>query len=58
MPLKPTTQLLVRDWKQDVVYLVQFPRFHSTVTASGFALKLETWLRFTKIDYHVWKIKI
>lgn len=50
--LKPTQGLLVRDWKQDVVNLVQFPRTKSVVSPSPFALKLETWLRMNKLSYH------
>jgi len=50
--LKPTNTLLVRDWKQDVINLVQFPRTKTIVQPSPFALKLETWLRINKLNYH------
>ena len=56
MGFKPTHHLLIRDWKQDVVNLVQFPRTHTIVSPSPFALKLETWLRMNQINYHVWQI--
>lgn len=52
MGFKPTHHLLIRDWKQDVVNLVQFPRTHTIVSPSPFALKLETWLRMNQINYH------
>lgn len=51
--LKSTHGLLVRDWKEDVVQLVQFPRTHTIVSPSPFALKLETWIRMNNIKYHV-----
>jgi len=50
--MKRTNHLLVRDWKQDVVNLVQFPRTHQIISPSPFALKLETWIRMNKINYH------
>jgi hypothetical protein len=49
--LKSKKDLVVRDWKQDLVYLIQFPRCRVVVTPSPWALKLETWLRFTKLNY-------
>ncbi|KAI1729662.1 outer mitochondrial membrane transport complex protein [Ditylenchus destructor] len=50
--MKSTPGLLVRDWKQDVVNLIQFPRTHTIVSPSPFALKLETWLRINKLSYN------
>uniref|UniRef100_A0A915P0D5 Failed axon connections n=1 Tax=Meloidogyne floridensis TaxID=298350 RepID=A0A915P0D5_9BILA len=49
--LKPTRGLLVRNWTEDVVNLVQYPRTHSVVNASPFCVKLETWLRITGIKH-------
>jgi glutathione S-transferase len=43
--------VLKRDWQKDVVYLVQFPRTRLVPSASPFALKLETYLRFAGINY-------
>ncbi|KAE9547747.1 hypothetical protein FO519_009042 [Halicephalobus sp. NKZ332] len=51
MNLTPTKQLLVRDWKENVVNLVQFPRARCIPSASPFSLKLETFLKFAKIAY-------
>ncbi|CAK5082366.1 unnamed protein product [Meloidogyne enterolobii] len=51
--LKPTRGLLVRNWTEDVVNLVQYPRTHSVVNASPFCVKLETWLRITGIKHKV-----
>jgi len=51
MGLTPQTTLLVREWKEDHIYLVQFPRCGSIVSTSPFAIKLETWLRFTGLPY-------
>jgi hypothetical protein len=48
---KSKTDLVVRDWKKDVIYLVQFPRCAIIPSPSPFCLKLETWLRFTKLNY-------
>jgi len=42
---------VVRDWKQDVINLVQFPRTGIIPSPSPFSLKLETWLRFAKLNY-------
>uniref|UniRef100_A0A915PJ87 DIX domain-containing protein n=1 Tax=Setaria digitata TaxID=48799 RepID=A0A915PJ87_9BILA len=47
----PAPLLLKRDWQQDHVYLIQFPRAGCIPSLSMFALKLETWLRITKIPY-------
>jgi glutathione S-transferase len=49
--MKTTENLLVRDWKQDVINLVIFPRARCIVNMSPFAVKLETWLRFNKLPY-------
>ena len=38
-------------WERDVVYLVQFPTAPHCRTISPFALKLETWLRASKVKY-------
>ncbi|KAE9556219.1 hypothetical protein FO519_000558 [Halicephalobus sp. NKZ332] len=46
------TQLLVRDWEKDVVYLVQIPRAGAIPSLSPFCFKLETWLRMAGIKYH------
>ncbi|KAI6214448.1 hypothetical protein M3Y94_00269400 [Aphelenchoides besseyi] len=51
MGLTPQKTLLKKDWKEDHIYLVQFPRCGSIVSTSPFAIKLETWLRFTKLPY-------
>lgn len=53
MSLKPTRHTLVRDWKQDVVYIVQFPRLRVIPSASPFSLKVETFVRFNKLNYVV-----
>jgi hypothetical protein len=49
--LKRQKDLVVRDWKQDVINLVQFERCGVIPSPSPFCLKLETWLRFTKLNY-------
>nr|CDP90982.1 Bm6893, isoform c [Brugia malayi] len=49
----PAPILLKRDWQRDHVYLVQFPRAGCIPSLSMFALKLETWLRMTKIPYSI-----
>jgi len=51
MGLTPQTTLLIREWKADHIYLVQFPRCGSIISTSPFAIKLETWLRFTGLPY-------
>jgi len=51
MNLSPAKHLLVRDWKENVVNLVQFPRARCIPSASPFALKLETFLKIAKIAY-------
>lgn len=45
------TKLVVKDWKQDVVYLIQFPRPGCIPSVSPFSLKLETWLRIVGLNY-------
>ncbi|KAL3098661.1 hypothetical protein niasHS_000448 [Heterodera schachtii] len=49
--MKASRGLIVRDWKPDIVYLVQFPRTHNVLSPSPFALKLETWLRINGLKY-------
>ncbi|VDM45972.1 unnamed protein product [Toxocara canis] len=49
----PAPPILKRDWQKDHVYLIQFPRAGCIPTLSPFALKLETWLRITGINYSV-----
>uniref|UniRef100_A0A914KM60 Glutathione S-transferase n=1 Tax=Meloidogyne incognita TaxID=6306 RepID=A0A914KM60_MELIC len=51
MSFKPTKGLLIKDWKQDVIYLVQVPRTHVIPSPSPFALKLETWIRMNGLTY-------
>ena len=48
---KPETLLRKLDFKQDLVYLVQFPISPVIRTISPFALKLETYLRLKKVPY-------
>jgi hypothetical protein len=48
---KRKTDLVVRDWKQDLIYLVQFARCPVIPSPSPYCLKLELWLRFTKLNY-------
>ncbi|CAD5220158.1 unnamed protein product [Bursaphelenchus okinawaensis] len=43
--------LLVRSWKEDCIYLVQFPRAGSAPTISSYSLKMETWLRMAGLTY-------
>ncbi|KAL7071102.1 hypothetical protein ACQ4LE_010018 [Meloidogyne hapla] len=47
----PSKDLLVKDWKQDVIYLVQFPRTHVIPSPSPFVMKLETWIRMNGLTY-------
>ena len=51
--ISPTNHLIVRDWKENIISLVQFPRTHTIPSTSPFALKLETWIRMNGLDYHV-----
>ncbi|KAI6208041.1 hypothetical protein M3Y96_00072700 [Aphelenchoides besseyi] len=44
-------ELLVPGWKENVINLIQFPRCGCIPTISPYALKLETWLRFNKLNY-------
>lgn len=45
------SKLQVKDWKQDTVYLVQFPRARCVPSISSYCLKLETWLRMAGLQY-------
>uniref|UniRef100_A0A0N4ZN76 GST N-terminal domain-containing protein n=1 Tax=Parastrongyloides trichosuri TaxID=131310 RepID=A0A0N4ZN76_PARTI len=47
----PSTRLVKRNWEEDIIYHVQFPRMGCIPSASPFALKLETWLRANKLNY-------
>ncbi|KAF7633666.1 hypothetical protein Mgra_00006973 [Meloidogyne graminicola] len=49
--LKATHNLLVPNWKEDIIYLVIFPRTHSIPSSSPSSLKLETWLRMNNLKY-------
>merc|ERR1719245_1850409 len=51
--LKPKKEVypMVKNWKKDMVYLCQFPCSPNMRSISPFALKLETWLRLTGIQY-------
>jgi len=51
--LKPKKQIypMVKNWNKDMVYLCQFPCSPGMRSISPFALKLETWLRLTGIQY-------
>jgi hypothetical protein len=55
---KSENGLVVRDWKPDVVYMVQFPRTHIVPSPSPFSLKLETWLRMNGLKYRVNQIHL
>ena len=48
---KPEPSLMVTNWTPDMVYLCQFPPSPKVRSISPFSLKLETWLRLTKIPY-------
>uniref|UniRef100_A0A183BTR4 GST_C_6 domain-containing protein n=1 Tax=Globodera pallida TaxID=36090 RepID=A0A183BTR4_GLOPA len=45
-------EVLVQNWKPNVVYLVQFPRTNSVPNLSPWAIKLETWLKMRKIPFY------
>ena len=51
--MKPVKGLLVKDWKENVINLVQFPRAKCIPSVSPFALKMETFLKFAKLPYKV-----
>merc|ERR1719177_94752 len=42
---------IVKNWMKDMVYLCQFPCSPEMRSISPFALKLETWLRLTGVQY-------
>jgi hypothetical protein len=48
---KGVNDLLVPDWKQDIINVVIFPRSGCITNISPFVVKLETWLRFNKLPY-------
>uniref|UniRef100_A0A914I6A9 Uncharacterized protein n=1 Tax=Globodera rostochiensis TaxID=31243 RepID=A0A914I6A9_GLORO len=45
-------EVLVQNWKPNVVYLVQFPRTSSVPSLSPWAIKLETWLKMRNIPFY------
>ncbi|KAL3088032.1 hypothetical protein niasHS_009318 [Heterodera schachtii] len=45
-------EVLVQNWKPNVVYLVQFSHADSAPSLSPAAIKLETWLRIKKIPFY------
>ncbi|EGT44526.1 hypothetical protein CAEBREN_08772 [Caenorhabditis brenneri] len=49
MPSAP--KLVKRNWEQDKVYLIQFPRTGCIPSPSPYSLKLETWFRMAGVDY-------
>jgi hypothetical protein len=55
---KGVNDLLVPDWKQDIINVVIFPRSGCITNISPFVVKLETWLRFNKLPYRVPFLKI
>uniref|UniRef100_A0AC34QN47 Failed axon connections protein n=1 Tax=Panagrolaimus sp. JU765 TaxID=591449 RepID=A0AC34QN47_9BILA len=51
MNLSTTKDLIVRDWKENVINLVQFPRAACIPSPSPFSLKLETFLKIANLPY-------
>ncbi|KAI6198207.1 hypothetical protein M3Y99_01898100 [Aphelenchoides fujianensis] len=49
--LKRQKNLVVRDWKENKITLVQYPRAAVIPSISPWSLKMETWLRFVQLDY-------
>ncbi|KAL3084720.1 hypothetical protein niasHT_031605 [Heterodera trifolii] len=45
-------EVLVQNWKPNVVYLVQFPCTESAPSLSPAAIQLETWLRIKEIPFY------
>ncbi|KAI6172461.1 Failed axon connections-like protein [Aphelenchoides besseyi] len=43
----------IRDYEPGLVYLFQYPRIKCVPNLSPYCIKLETWLRFTKVNYKV-----
>lgn len=53
MEITPTKKLLVRDWKENVVNIVQYPRAACIPNMSPYSLKVETFVRWNKLPYQV-----
>uniref|UniRef100_A0AC34QSH8 Uncharacterized protein n=1 Tax=Panagrolaimus sp. JU765 TaxID=591449 RepID=A0AC34QSH8_9BILA len=51
MNIKPTKTLFVRDWKENVVNIVQYPRAKCCPNMSPYSLKVETFCRLNKIPF-------
>jgi glutathione S-transferase len=51
MEITPTKKLLVRDWKENVVNIVQYPRAACIPNMSPYSLKVETFVRWNKLQY-------
>jgi len=49
--MKPVKGLLVKDWKENVINLIQFPRAKSIPNISPFSLKMETFLKIANLQY-------
>uniref|UniRef100_A0A914LL70 Uncharacterized protein n=1 Tax=Meloidogyne incognita TaxID=6306 RepID=A0A914LL70_MELIC len=46
-------RLLVENWKNDVVYLVQYPRIESLPNLSIKCLLIESWLKIKNVQFIV-----
>ena len=46
-------KLLVENWKQNVVYLVRYPRIASLPDLSVNSFKIECWLKLKNIKFYV-----
>ncbi|KAE9547746.1 hypothetical protein FO519_009041 [Halicephalobus sp. NKZ332] len=51
MNITPTKHLFVRDWKENVVNIVQYPRAKCCPNMSPFSLKVETFCRLFEVPF-------